>query len=256
MFKNGQDKLTVLPFRDRSTALVARCAVRRCAAMILAGGVAVSLIGCEAVPPAKGGGKKALISSAATRPPPLAKVSLAGGEVIVAGPSGYCLDPETSKSAAGRGFAVIASCMILSGGQVGENVAPVMVTVTVGPRGTASDLPDGKALAAAAEAPLLAAGHEDGLVMAHLGAGGASVLEGGDTRYWRGAFLQGDRVVGLALYAPDGDALAGKRGAAMLVSVRDSIRHASEGGSVTTLTTATAPTKPATNNSLSRLFGG
>lgn len=156
---------------------------------------------------------------------PLASMSFAGGAVVVAGPEGYCIDPATTNRQAN--VAVLASCLILSGGEAGPWVPPALVTVTVGPRGSQSDLPEAAALAKAAGVPLLAGGRKDGLVIAHLGRGGDSILPEGDSRYWRGAFVEGGRMIGLALYAPKGDALTGREGAAMLARVRASISKAS-----------------------------
>lgn len=156
-------------------------------------------------------------------PAPLARAALAGGDVIVAGPSGYCVDPTTLQARVERGFALIASCDILSDGKAGEPVAPMLVSVTVGPRGDTGDLPGPRAIAAAAEAPLLSAETSDGFVAAQLGKGGDSLLPNGDARHWRGGFVLNGRLVGLALYAPKGSALAGEGGAAMLAKVKTQI---------------------------------
>ena len=64
-------------------------------------------------------------------------------------------------------------------------------------------------------------------MIARLSDGGEAVLDGGDPRYWRGAFVQNGHLVGLALYAPDGSALTGRQGADMLRAVRDRIRDLS-----------------------------
>ncbi len=69
----------------------------------------------------------------------------------------------------------------------------------------------------------IAGTREGGLTAVHLAGGGAEVLDDGDPKYWRGAFVQGGRMVGLALYAPLGSPLAGDGGAAMLRAVRDRI---------------------------------
>lgn len=162
-------------------------------------------------------------------PAPLARVAIAGGDVVVAGPDGYCVDPTTLQSRAERGFAMIASCNILSDGKVGDPVAPMLVSVTVGPRGDRGDLPGPRAIASAAGVPLLAAETADGFVAAQLGAGGDSVLSGGDPRYWRGAFDLNGRLIGLALYAPEGSSLARESGAAMLARVKTRITTQSGG---------------------------
>ncbi len=160
-------------------------------------------------------------------PAPLAQVALVGGDVVVRGPAGYCIDPTTVRQQAQRGFALIASCRILSGGKTGDPVPPVLTTVTAGPLADGADLPSPAALAASADAPLLGGETAADFVAAHVGAGGDSLLSGGDKRHWRAAFRQNGRLVGLALYAPKGSPLAGADGAAMLSEVRASIAAAS-----------------------------
>lgn len=156
-------------------------------------------------------------------PPPLARIRLAGGDIVVDPPSGYCIDPTTAQSRGQRGFALVASCRILSGGAVGRAVPPLVATVAVGPRGSADDLPTPGALASAAGSDVLGGARDAELVVAHLATGGDAGLKGGDDRYWRGAFIHAGRLVGLALYAPKGSALAGEDGAAMLQRIRAGI---------------------------------
>ncbi|SNS23473.1 dihydroxy-acid dehydratase [Antarctobacter heliothermus] len=188
--------------------------------------------------------------AAGRRKAPLARASLAGGDVTVAGPDGYCVDPSTRRSAPERGFALIASCYILSGGKAGRPVVPMLVTVTVGPRGDSTDLPTPKALAQAANAVLLDGNASSGRVTAHLADGGDGMFEGSDPRYWRAAFLQGDRMVGLALYAPRGSALAGDQGEAMITRVKDRIATLSKA----TAPRKTTPTQKPAGGMLGRLF--
>lgn len=163
---------------------------------------------------------------APARKTPLAKVSFAGGDVVVAGPEGYCLDPATIQNRPERGFALIASCNRLSGGKLGPYVAPVVVSVTIGPRGD-GDLPTAEEIASSAGAPLLAARSEAGLILAQLGTGGDAMMATSDSRYWRGTFVQNGRLIGLALYAPKGTAEVGDAGAQMLAQVRGRIQSLS-----------------------------
>ncbi|MGR3271467.1 dihydroxy-acid dehydratase [Thalassococcus profundi] len=160
---------------------------------------------------------------------PLQRVRLARGAVVVSATNGYCIDPETLVNRGGRGFAMMASCRILSGGEDGPVVAPGLVTVTVGGPGTGAELPQPETLAAISEAPLVQRAGSEDLVLAQLGSGGQQVLEGGDARYWRGAFSQGGRLVILALYAPAGSGLAGNLGAGLLTEVHDRIKAESPG---------------------------
>ncbi|GGG69629.1 hypothetical protein GCM10011415_16360 [Salipiger pallidus] len=158
---------------------------------------------------------------------PLKQATLAGGDVVVAGPRNYCVDPQTLPRGSARSFAMIASCNILSGGERGDFVEPVLVTVTTGPFEGAPVLPSPRLLAEEVGHPY--AGGENGgdITLAQLGAGGNELLEGGDPRYWRAAFVLNNHVVGLALYAPEGSRMAAGTGAQMLRQVRDSIVAAS-----------------------------
>lgn len=198
----------------------------------------VSLAGCLQAPsgsdapeapgePAAGGFLAALFPAGAAaapeRPTPLEQATVARGEVVVAGPEGYCVDPVTLGNRPGRGFAVLASCHILSGGKTGNFVEPMMMTVTVGPRQEAVVLPAPSVLAVQAGQELIAGETRGGLVMAQLGGGGTDVLDDGDPRYWRGAFVQNGHLIGLALYAPQGSFLAGADGAVMIRAVQQRI---------------------------------
>lgn len=233
---------------------------------LMALGVAVFLAGCDGQMPdsspdkPKTSGTGGIVSSlmlgtadngSKETSLPLARVRLVGGDVVVVGPDGYCLDPVTVENSAERGFALIASCHILSGGKYGSTVEPVLVTVTVGPKGIVTDVPTPKQLSFAAKSPLIDGQTSDGIVVAHLGSGGDAVLDGGDTRYWRGAFLQGDRLVGLALYAPKGSAYAGSHGGSFLHKVRAKIASESPGGANPAPKLAK---KPGEENLLGRLF--
>ncbi|WP_099045517.1 dihydroxy-acid dehydratase [Pseudoponticoccus marisrubri] len=156
--------------------------------------------------------------------PPPEQVRLVGGDVVVAGPPGYCIDRKTLESRAQRGFAMIASCHILSGGKRGTPVDPLLVSVAVGPNQGGDALPSPQTLAEEAGAQLIGGERREGFVTAHLGSGGDTLLEGGDARHWRAAFFQGTHIVVLGLYAPEDSALADRDGGALLARVRDRIR--------------------------------
>ncbi|MGP6087803.1 dihydroxy-acid dehydratase [Antarctobacter jejuensis] len=236
------------------------------ARLILSAATALVLAGCQApqsgtkpdAGAAEARARKGLAAffarpdqSSETPKAPLKKAGLAGGDVIVAGPDGYCIDPQTKRAGPERGFAVIASCHILNGGKTGAHVSPMLVTVTVGPRGDTGDLPTPQALALASEATLLDWNIARDRVSAHLDSGSNVMFEGADTRYWRGAFLQGERLVGLALYAPKGSNLADSGGAEMLGRVKDAIAR----NSASPQRSASQPRRPIqTGGFLGRLF--
>lgn len=192
------------------------------------------------------GGAAALKDTRPRLPEPLDQVALAGGEVVVTGPQGYCIDPTTVRKRATRGFAMLAACQILSGGEKGGWAEPVLMTVTVGPRGASGDLPSAADLASAAGAGLAGEQVEPGFVAANLDAGGTAFLSGGDDRHWRGAFVQSGHLIGLALYAPKGSRLAGPAGGTLLGRLQDAIEKASGGADPTVAPAARNPAgKPA-----------
>ncbi|WP_375257554.1 dihydroxy-acid dehydratase [Citreimonas sp.] len=155
---------------------------------------------------------------------PLTRTMLAGGEIAVAGPPGYCIDRQTRRDDGLSGFVLIAPCTHTDdGAEPEETVEPLIVSVTVGPRGAARDLPEPAALAELAGAPLIEGQTLDGLLLVHLSDGGRSAIPDGDARHWRGAFLQNGHLIGLALYAPEGSTLADAGGAAFLASLRAGI---------------------------------
>ncbi|MWD26607.1 hypothetical protein E0K89_003870, partial [Aquicoccus sp. SCR17] len=140
--------------------------------------------------------------------PPLSHAAFEGG-VVVAGPDGYCIDRKALR--AREGFALLASCLTLSEGTQGIWVEPALMTVTASRAG--GDAPTAEVLGAALEAEaLLSQKTVDGLAIAHLARGGEAALPGGDPRHWRGMMRLGDRLLGLAVYAPEGSDVAGRGG--------------------------------------------
>ncbi|WP_299938063.1 dihydroxy-acid dehydratase [uncultured Pelagimonas sp.] len=242
--------------------------IRFCAAVMMA----LSLMACEGgIPDSKpdsqakpasngflsgilGGSSDKTPGAASKTKPPLARASLAGGDVVVAGHDGYCIDPVTKQSSQERGFALIASCHILSDGKVGAAVEPLLITVTVGPKGKVSDLPTPQQLAVTAGAPLLGGETGDGFVVANLDGGGDAQLQGGDKKHWRGAFLQGDRLVGLALYAPKGSPYAGAKGGGALRKLHSKIASLSPSASSMAAETTQPAKKPQEETLMGRLF--
>ncbi|SNR33956.1 hypothetical protein [Puniceibacterium sediminis] len=179
--------------------------------------------GCSALVPSDGGTQRGFLDEGSVAVP-LKRATLGGGDVRIAGPTGYCVDPETLRIGSTQSFALLASCRILSGGASGPEVPPFLIAVTVGAPGSGLHVPEPQRLATAASAPLLEGRTSDGLSLALLGTGGDVAFEGGETRYWRGAFAQGGRLVGLALYVRKGDALQQERGPEILQSLQAQVR--------------------------------
>ena len=201
-------------------------------------GALVLLSGCLSVPtdvaqPADGqGASSASLQGGAADEQvlagkPVPEVPLVGGDVILRAPEGYCVDLETVENRRTRAFAMIAGCQILSNGQMGGYVPPVLVTATVGSRNRGASLPTPEQIATSAGSDLLGGTLRDGVSVAQLAQGGDATLDGGDPRHWRAVLQVGGRRVGLALYAPEGSAMAASEGGAFLLETARSTLAAS-----------------------------
>ncbi|MFA8385028.1 MAG: dihydroxy-acid dehydratase [Pelagibaca sp.] len=163
-----------------------------------------------------------LATDATVTPKLVASAQLARGAITVTGPDGYCIDPTTLRSTSRGGFAAIASCNIMSGGQDGPIVEPALMTVTVNPAdGTAPSPSD---LADALGTTLLQARELSGLDVGQMASGGESAFDGSAPRHWRGAFVIGRHLIGVTLYAPQDSPMLGAQGAAFLNTVSLAIR--------------------------------
>jgi len=161
--------------------------------------------------------------SEANRGAPLRQVSFFGGDVVVAGPRGYCIDPDSVRRGAGGGFALLTSCFRMSG--QGDPVAPVVMTVSVSPRRLPASQPSAAELTAVhAPARQLEGRDGDGITLVHLDRGGDAALPGGDPRHWRAAMVINNHLLGLALYAPEGQDAAGSGGQAILLQLAETLR--------------------------------
>lgn len=167
------------------------------------------------------GAALALAACDTARPggPPAREAVVAGGAVVVKAPPGYCVDRSAVRDSASGSFVMLASCASLAPESDGPRALPALMTVSVSAADPALAPPDAAALAAAAPVEVLAARQRGALALAHLAEGGGEVLPGGDPRHWRGAARAGERVVGLALYAPDESPLAGEAGANLLAAL-------------------------------------
>ena len=153
--------------------------------------------------------------------PALRQAPLMNGDVLLAGPDGYCIDGATLRDKGRDGFAMLASCRILSGNPQLDRVHPALMTVSVARNARPDDLPGPQGLADLTGARLLSGETEGGTVIAHLSGGGDALLDSGDPSHWRAAFLLDGRLVSTALYAPEGSPLAGPDGRELLVALRD-----------------------------------
>lgn len=153
---------------------------------------------------------------------------LRAARMTVAGPPGYCIDPDSVTDTNEGSFAILASCNILSDGEEGAPVEAALMTVSVGRPGSGRQVPASSEIAASMGAAMIGGKDLGTFAVAHLQTGGKDLLENGDERHWRAAFSYRNRLVGLALYAPAGSPLAfSESGADLLAKLREAIETAS-----------------------------
>lgn len=199
------------------------------------------------------------LASDAAPQAPLTTTVLGRGDVRLTAPRGYCIDAvSTRRLKGGGGFALLAPCTQLTG-TPGISVSPALMTVSVMPQGPGASAPDADSLATAiAPAPVGAQGQADGLVYAQVMQGGEVVLPGGDARYWRGARLVAGHLASVALYVPEGSALAGREGRLLLgdlaVGLSATTTRAADNAPPDTTTPAKSSTKTPRRGFFARLF--
>jgi hypothetical protein len=151
-------------------------------------------------------------------------VSLFQGDVVVAGPEGYCVDRRSIKQRAQGSFVLLASCESLSGKR-GRNVPPAVMTVSVLPQSEETALPKPADLAGGL-APVEVVTRDD-LSLVYLPAGGNVSMPGGDPKHWRGGMVLNGYTIGLAVYGLAGSAASGEAGRQLITGLAARLRGAS-----------------------------
>lgn len=234
----------------------------------------LSVAGCAEVPNAAAGSDTARSNSESATPGLFSRLRrdpfksgavlrqgpMAGGDVIVAGPEGYCIDGKSFTDKASGGFAILASCVGLTDGRVGGFVDPAIMTVTVLPRQLRTEQPDAAALATG-NAQVLERLDGDGVSLVHLATGGTALSENSDPKYWRGAMVINGHLVGLAVYTPKDSVLAGAQGRVLVMALAEQMRtqspyvdHTPDDVAVGDAENTEQPTKKPLKNLFTRLF--
>ena len=195
----------------------------------------------------------------------LSRVMFYGGDVTVAGPRGYCIDPQSVKRGQSGSFALLASCESLTG-TAGVVVDPAVLTVSVLPHQAGVTQPDSAEMARALSPDKVLRGYDgDGISLVHVATGGRAVLPTGDPSYWRAGMVINDHLIGLAVYGPEGGVVANDAGRNLLMAMAEELRAQSParsfapGAAVTAVETPPDDaTQPATKarQGLGVLLGG
>ncbi|MDX1786332.1 MAG: hypothetical protein R3210_09415 [Roseovarius sp.] len=158
---------------------------------------------------------------------PLSRVAFFRGEVVVAGPKGYCIDSTSVRRRAASSFALLASCRHLASGS-SQAPSPAVITVSVLSADPGATQPSAAEISQSlAPARILAEIDGDGISLVHVGQGGDAGIPGGDARYWRASLVINGHLVGLAAYGRAGSAAAGRDGKHLLIDMAEQMRDAS-----------------------------
>ncbi|MGR3453914.1 hypothetical protein [Pseudooceanicola sp.] len=212
------------------------------------GAALMALAACLEAP--QGGGENLFaVVSTVSRPvgDPLPQAPIAGGDLLIRGPEGYCVEGRSLRNQASGGFALLASCHVMTGGKQNVPVSPVVMTVSASRAEPGQAVPDRAALARAfAPAQVLTGSTVRGISMVQLASGGEAAVPDADPKHWRGAMELNGYLVLLAVYGPEGSYAADKGGGAMIVELGQALRGARPARPATadgrTERTATAPT--------------
>ncbi len=159
--------------------------------------------------------------------PALSRAMFYDGDVTVAGPRGYCIDPQSVKRGASGSFALLASCESLTG-TAGVVVDPAVLTVLVLPRRVGVSQPNSAEMTRALAPDKVLLGFDgDGISLVHVASGGRAVLPKGDPSYWRAGMVINDHLIGLAVYGPEGGSVASDAGRDLLMDLAEELREQS-----------------------------
>ncbi|MFA3919211.1 hypothetical protein [Ruegeria hyattellae] len=153
-------------------------------------------------------------------------VVLAGGDVVIRAPNGYCVEQRSVRNGSSNSFALLARCDALGAG-AGKNAQGLaLITVTTEARADAVQ-PDARALTrSAAPAQPSATRSYGGMPVIRFDETSHRV-RGASPQVWRSGFVANGHVVALALYAEEGSLMLGDRGARLLSELARRTRVAS-----------------------------
>jgi len=185
----------------------------------------------------------------------LSRVSFYDGNVVVAGPDGYCIDAKSVKRRTASSFALLASCAKLTSGP-SQYVDPMVITVSVLRFNADVQHPTARDIAKTmSPAKALKEINDDSVSLVHMAQGGDTVVPGGDPRYWRAGLVINGHLVGLAAYAEKDGTLAGPKGRKFLLDMAKNLRKQSPKLKLVTSPDVTTTPAPATTPSRSKPKG-
>ncbi len=177
--------------------------------LVMSGGLA--LAGCD--------GATVPFLTSAEDVTPLTQVSLAGGQIQLAAPDGYCIDQRSLRAQ----FALLGRCDTLGvkGFFNDKDLAIIIASTLPVDAGTASPSAD----ALSADGDVISALNRNGLPLVQLREDDTQI-DGVSETHWRTAIVLNDQLVSFVLYAPPGSAALGPEGARLLEQATLATREA------------------------------
>ena len=158
---------------------------------------------CDELPQSFGGSAKAV-----------KQAPMARGDVQLATPGGYCIDPRSARDT----FALIGRCDTLGVEGFFNAWELAIITVSTTPVAPGTINPRAAELAAAPDAgEVLTSIQRESIALVQLRRATSSIAGVGDV-YWRTAFVLNNQLVSATLYAPPESAALGREGARILES--------------------------------------
>ncbi len=231
--KDGtEDTVTIVSFFNgaRSTTLHS---LQRLRFGVLTGGLLAALSACTLTKPEDSSTaqepRKGLFAQRREGPPEgtkaLSQVKLGNGDIVLEGPSGWCIEPTSLVRGRGSNFASLAGCHALTEGRVGRPTPAGILTVTVSARRLGGDIDTSDALADAVRGQkVLSTQRSDGVALVQLQAKTPATADSIGDPQWRGVFVLGNRVVALAAYGPKGGEIAGSTGGKLLAATAQKMK--------------------------------
>ena len=150
---------------------------------------------------------------------------LAGGEVVIPAPAGWCVEPASLKAKGQSGFALFAGCAAMTEDQAGPWVPAGVLTATVSRRRAPGDVIAPDALRrVVSEAQVQEQQLRDGVALVHLMPAKAASEDGLGDPHWRAVFVSGGRAISLAAYGPAQGEISGQSGGELLLYLARGIR--------------------------------
>lgn len=149
-------------------------------------------------------------------------IALSGGDLIVAGPSGFCVDPSLSNAEAR--FVVLGGCDVLSRGRAIGPGAKAVLTVSVSEDRSAEVTHASHMRAVLGDVAVTDQIDAEGVQAFKLASGGDHYLPNGDPVHWQGVTTVNGYLVVMTALSEQGGVATRRAGGNLLLNLAQRIR--------------------------------